>query len=205
MQNEDYIFTEKDTKNWQMSKSQIPTEIKKLSKNEINVFLELVSSLASPVLFERKLGLSRRDVEHYKRVLQVDDQESARKILKKIKIEQEQEQMARIEAARVESIARAEEINKRSNEVVGVPKKSIKQKSKAAIKKEQAKRQKRLDDQNNALRANSNFRCESPKDFEHDLARGMNFCCKKYNVQPSDIYAEIHRLALDINIDNIRR
>jgi len=205
-QDKEYVFTDKDTKNWHKAKSQMPTERKKLSKAEINIFLKLICSLSSPVLFQRKLGLSAREVELYKQELNVPDQESARKLLKKLEQAEEVETFKRIEAARLESIARAEEVDKRLS-VSGLEPKLKKPKKLSAdrIKKEDQKRQRRLEKQEQKAAAKSDFRCENATQFEKDLSYGMNFCCTKYDVKPSDIYAEINRLKIEINIETIRR
>lgn len=202
----EYTFTDKDTKNWQIAKAQMPMEKKKLSRAEINTFLKLICSLSSPILFQRKLGLSAREVELYKQELNVPDQESARKLLKKLEQAEETETLEKIEAARLDSIARAEEVNKRLSVSALEPKPKARKKLNAdKIKKEDQKRQRRLEQQEQAATAKSDFRCEDAVQFEKDLSYGMNFCCTKYNVQPSDIYAEVSRLKIGINIDTIRR
>jgi hypothetical protein len=203
----EYIFTEKDTKNWELSKSKIAVDRKKLSELEIKTFLQLMCSLASPVIFQRKLGISSRDVESYKQELNVHDQESARKMLKKLELDIEQRKMQEIEQNRLASLSRQEEVSKRLavNSLEGKKKTSAKKVDKEKIRKEDAKRQTRHNKQLSELSPVSDFRSEDPRQFEIDIRYGMSFCCKKYNVQPSDIYAEIARLKIDVNIDNIRR
>lgn len=214
-------ITESDREEWQRQKAQKATPVQDLSREQTMVFLQLVAELRTPVLFERKLGLSRREIEHHKARLGVENQESARRLLSVMQRESQEEYEERV-LSNVQAQREAEEAaNRRLQELESsrqVTHKPMTQDEINTIKLDDKARQQRFDKQQAAAEAAEgqsgtwNLPLNGIRDedtialFESDIkSRGFTFCINKYGASQADIRREAIRLGLRIDWDRVRR
>ena len=181
-------------------------------------FLELVAQMAGNSTFERVLGIDANEVAKYKKLLDVETQDEARQLAKKLRRANEEGREARIieqskrarEAADIANKRLAELESKRNQE------KPIKKYDSVAIKKEDAERQRRLEKEqrveepdevwNLLLEGSRHQRDEEIQRFKRNIENhGLGFCRKKYNATTNQIRFEADRLGLDIDWDRVRR
>lgn len=205
-----------------MSKRERP----KLSMKQRIEFLKLVAQLSSNSTFERKLDLDASDVEFYKKQLNIESQDDARRLYKRLEIEQFEGSEEKINSETSKARDAEEVANKRLKELeakrvaekrekaVGIPNVN-------AIRQEDADRQLRFDEEQRAQEAEVLARVEEwhlPLDvpetdkkgivdrFRRDIENnGFTFCLNKYQASPAQLKAEAVRLKLRINWDNVKR
>ena len=213
---------ERDAKIWQDQKKRPKTARKELTLAERIKFVELVSQLATPGTFERHLGLAPNDVQHYKKVLDIESQDEARRLLRKMRREDADknearplEQISKVREAEAVANERLKELAARKqsqNEVEAKPKLDIN-----LVRKEDAERQRRFEASEKAKateaaqRKGNEWRLpiddnESVNRFRREIMNhGFSFCFKKYGATANQIKAEAERLGLNIKWDIVRR
>lgn len=183
-------------------------------------FLSLVSQLASPVIFKRKMNLSANDVEFYKKQLKVESQDDARRLrtrlARNITADREAEIAENVRQQRAaEKLAqqRLEELEEqRAARALANAKPK---RDPLVVKQEDTERQRRFSKQQAEAQPNSKWRLplerhrsqsEQIEQFRRDLQyRGVTFCKSRYGVKLSDLKAEAARLGLKINWETIKR
>jgi hypothetical protein len=188
-------------------------------------FLKLVAQLASNATFERKLDLDANDIEFYKKQFDIESQDDARRLYKRLEIEQFEgrEEMIISENSKARS---AEEVaNKRLKELEA--ERAAEKRSKAVlpdgnkIHAEDAERQRRFTQEQLEKEAEVLEKLEEwqlPLDvpetdkkgiidrFRRDIENnGLTFCHNKYHATSAQIKAEAIRLKLRINWDRVKR
>ena len=223
---EKHEFTEREMRAWQDGAKRRKTERVKLTAKQRIEFLKLVAQLATTSTFERRLGLNASDVEFYKKKYDVESQGDARRLYKRLEVEQLEgrEDMIISETSRARQ---AEEVaNQRLKEleqkrIAERIEKAVKAPDANVLHKEDAERQRRFVAEQENKMTEALSRSESwtlalvgtdsekrsmidrfRKDIEYC---GMTFCVNKYHVQPIQIKAEAARLKLRINWDRIKR
>jgi len=218
---------ERDAKIWQDQKKRPKTARKELTLAERMKFVELVAQLATPGTFERHLGLAPNDVQHYKKVLDIESQDEARRLLRKLRKEDADknearviEQVTKVREAEAVANERLKELAARKQtqaEVEPKPKPNI-----TLVRKEDAERQRRFEASEKAREqeaANQQAKKdggrvwrlpiddnESVNRFRREIVNhGFSFCFKKYGATANQIKAEAERLGLKIKWDIVRR
>jgi len=213
---------ERDAKIWQDQKKRPKTARKELTLAERIKFVELVSQLATPGTFERHLGLAPNDVQHYKKVLDIESQDEARRLLRKMRREDADkneartlEQISKVREAEAVANERLKELAARKQtqaEIEPKPKPNI-----TLVRKEDAERQRRFEasekarEQEAAKKAGNVWYLpiddnESINRFRREIVNhGFSFCFKKYGATANQIKAEAERLGLNIKWDIVRR
>lgn len=216
---EEHVISDREKRAYQEAKKVQPShERRTLSTNERILFLELVSKVASPAVFQRKLGIDASDVEHYKQQLDIQSHDEARVMLRRMHNESEQKREAEIlrntrDARAAEAIAnqRLEEFERQQNQQTNVDRPK-----QADIAADDAVRQRRFEEQQEENVPVSYWRLRLPQGdaqqaevierFRKDIQyRGINFCREKYGTDAQSIRAEASRLNLRINWDTVRR
>lgn len=227
----DHEFTERDTRKWQSQKKRTKRERPQLTIQQRITFLELLSQMASSTVFERKLGLSSNDIQYYKKILNIESQEEARLLLRKIKREDADKREVNI-LEQTAKAREAEEIaNKRLQELQDKKAtKTIEPKSRpniTEVRKDDAVRQRRHEELQNMppspaknvspskrhkiIKSRNEWRLpiddhDSIDRFKRDIKNhGFSFIEKKYGATSSQVKAEAKRLGLQINWDIVRR
>lgn len=217
--NEEHEVTEREKRAWQAGKKRPARERPKLTVAQRIEFLDLVAAMASQNEFERRLNLTPGDVQHYKKQLDVETQDEARRLHRKMKRENEELREATIiaENKRVrdaETVAqqRLDEIEARRN----TPR-PVKTPDVTAIKNEDAERQRRFANQQAEIdvptkewqlpvEGTASQRQEQIDRFRRELVyHGFSFVRKKYNATNAQIKFEAQRLGLKINWEVVRR
>jgi thiol:disulfide interchange protein len=219
----EHQITDREKRAWQASKERQPVAHPELTREQIKRFAQLVAELRSPVYFERDLGLNRAGVEFYKRKLNIDSQDEARGLLRKMNREDEeaentlraentakqreaervaQQRLDELEAAK--AAEQAEAIERKKREV-----------DPNRVKQEDAERQKRFEKQQEeklaATTSVDTWRLNATNQdqvqlFKWDLEeRGWTFCIEKYGASSQELKAEAIRLGLKINWDVVKR
>lgn len=216
---EEHVITDREKRAWQAGKKRVHRVRPTLNIAQRIQFLELVARMASDAEFERKLGLVAADIQHYRKVLDVESSDEARLLMRKMKSENVEKREATIiqETQRVreaEAVAqqRLEEIAAKKN--VDRPLKVI---DPVAVKREDAQRQKRFVSQQKKivtpkkewqlqLEGTAVYRQEQKDRFRRDIENhGMRFVRNKYGATNVQIKHEANRLGLDIDWDSVRR
>jgi autonomous glycyl radical cofactor GrcA len=216
---------ERDAKIWQDQKSRPKTERKQLTLAERIKFVELVSQLATPGTFERHLGLAANDIEHYKKQFNIESQDEARCLLRKLR----KADADKNEARAIEQISRVREAeiiaNERLKELEARKQASVEPKPKPdinVVRKEDAERQRRFEASEKDKKVDVAYRKalkdgglvwqlpidshDSVERFRREIMnRGFSFCFKKYGATANQIKTEAERLKLKINWDIVRR
>jgi len=191
-------------------------------------FLQLVAEVRSPVYFQRELNLSAREVDALKQEYGVENPDEARRALRRLATETEEQVEARIReniqqqrAAEALAQQRLEEIESKKREESA----ARRAKNRAnidgdAIRQEDADRQKRFEEQqetSSAQRATitdwrleldgrPSFDEEIIATFKADLVNlGINFCIQKYNASARELKSEAIRLGVKLDWDTLRR
>ena len=191
-------------------------------------FLQLVASVASPIYFERELGLTPREVDFYKEKFSVENPDDARRALRKLATESEEQLQARIRD-NIQKQRAAEAVAQRRLEEFETKKRNEAEARKAAkrasvdgnaVRQEDADRQRAFQQAQEAREASrasmsdwrleldgrQSFDAEIIAAFQYDLEHhGVNFCIQKYNASVRELRAEAVRLGLNINWDLLRR
>lgn len=208
---------------WRASKNRKSTRKRPVLSTEEKIeFLGLVGQLASRTMFERKLSLTPGDVEFYKRELDVETPEEARRLARRLQqgdgTSREERAMNEPKKAReAEAVAQARldelEAKKRAQEAEQ-PRRRV---DLDEIRKQDAARQRILEQQENTLKApkqewqlpievGGGSKAEQIDRFRRDIIyHGMHFVQKKHNATPAQIKYEAARLGLKIDWDIVRR
>lgn len=216
---EEHVVTDREKRAWTTSKKRTRREKPNLTFAQRIEFLELVARMASSTEFERKLGLTGQDIEHYKKVLNVESQDEARALSRKMKKENEEkreasiiEQTKCVREAEIVAQQRLEELEAKRNKT-----RPLKEVDVNAIKMEDKERQRRFEAQQNAievpekvwelpLEGTAAQRAEQVDRFRRELIyHGFSFVRKKYNATNAQIKYEATRLGLKLNWDIVRR
>lgn len=208
---------------WQANKNKGTTRVRpSLDRVQRIEFLELVAQMSSIATFERKLGLTSADVAFYKRELDVESPDEARRKARKLQLQSDDEREARI-VEQTRQVREAERIAQARLEVLEAQKAARELEKPArktdinSVRHEDAERQRRLDEQLSAVKkpakewhlpmeAGSGSKEEQMDRFRRDIVyHGLGFTAKKHNVTPAQIRYEASRLKLSINWDIVRK
>lgn len=205
----------RENKNKQNAKKEVPqlTPARKLK------FLQLVATMASPAVFERKLGLLPSAISFFKTSFGIERPEEARlmakALSKQIDLEKEERIQAMIlEAREAEAIAQArlDELQRKRNETSDKPKIDVNK-----VRQEDAERNKRYQESKSQVSVpkedwrlpitpNAGSREEQIDRFRRNIVyRGINFMTKLYDITPTQLKYEAERLKLNINWDVVKR
>lgn len=218
---DDHEITEREVRAYRIKKDQRPAGRKTLPRDEVKLFLRLVSEMASSTEFETKLTMNRADIDYYKREMDLEDPGEARRLLRDMDIEDVRAQDDRIEENRLQA-REAEEVANVKLKEYGVN--ELKERTKRAKQQQldpsvvadaDAERQRLF-----AVRAlmdvpvtewrlpevDGPLRSDIIRRFQHELTQqGWNFCRIKYGCTSTDLKSEAGRLKLRINWDLVPR
>ena len=216
--NDDHVITDREKRAWQNNKKRVRRERPNLTVPQRIEFLELVARMASQSEFERKLELSAADVQHYKKLLDVETQDEARVLARKMKQENAEkreataiEQTKKVREAEAVAQQRLDELEARRN-----VERPVKQVDVTAVKNEDADRQRRFAEQQAKtevpakewklpLEGNAEQRQVGIDRFRRDIVyHGLGFVRKKYGASNGQIKFEAQRLGIKINWDVVR-
>ena len=94
---EEHVISEREKRGWAAGKERSTRrERPKLDRIQRIDFLKLVASMAPAVTFERTLGLEPRDIEFYKKELDIESQDEARRLARRLQSEAHEVVEARI-------------------------------------------------------------------------------------------------------------
>ena len=221
-------ISEREKQAWQSGK-----QIKRTARPELNTkqkerFLKLIAELASPILFERELGLSQGDIAFYKNEFSIETQDDARRALRRLVTDTDEVVQARVrdniqQQRSAEAVAqqRLDQIEKKKVQDSATKR----AKNRAAInpdatRQEDAERQKKfvesqekaaataaaMSDWRLELDGRASFDAERISAFKHDIIQhGLNFCIQKYGATARELKAEATRLNIKIDWDLVRR
>jgi len=208
---------------WQASKNKGTTRVRPaLDRVQRIEFLELLAQMTSRSVFERKLGLSGADIEFYKRELDVESPDEARRMARQLKLRSDDEKEANIleQAAKAREAqevaqARLDEMEaRRAAEAAEKPRTKV---DIDAVRKEDAARQRRhVESQAGVEKPQKEWRLriEEGDGTESDqidrfrrsiVYHGLSFTAKKCGATTQQIRYEAARLGLKINWDIVRR
>lgn len=221
-------ITEREKQAWKAGKTRKKTARPELNNKQKQRFLQLIAELASPIYFERELGLSQSDIDFFKNEFSVETQDDARRALKRMVSDTEETLQARIrdntqKQREAEAVAqqRLDEFEQKKKQASA----SKRAKNRAAInpdavRQEDAERQERfvesqekiaagkaaMSDWQLELDGRASFDQERIALFRHDIIQhGLNFAMQKYGASARELKAEATRLGLKIDWDLIRR
>jgi hypothetical protein len=221
-------ISEREKQAWQSGKNSKRAARPELNTKQKERFLKLIAELASPILFERELGLSQADVEFYKNEFSIETQDDARRALRRLVTDTDEVIQARVRdniqqqrAAEAVAQERLDEFEQKKAADAA----SKRATSRAAInpdatRQEDAERQKKFVESQEILAASksamsdwrleldgrASFDEERISAFRHDIIeRGFNFCMQKYGASSRELKAEATRLNLKIDWNLIRR
>lgn len=182
-----------------------------LSTEDTITFLKLVANLQGSAVFERKLGMNRREVERYKTKLGVDSQEKARILLRDL----EAQSQSRLDALAAEvrkaqltqavAQARLDEYEEQKK-LAKLKKAATNKVDPEKVAKEDAERQRRFEESQPTLTDSWRLPAEaSVRLFESDLKhRGLAFTANKYNATKKQVKAEAIRLEIRVDWDTLK-
>lgn len=218
---EDHEITEREARAYRAKKSQQPEKRKELPRDELKLFLRLVSEMASSTEFETKLSMGRADTDHYKRQLDIESPKEARSILMSMDLEDARVLDAHIEenrcqAREAEAAANARLKEYEANELSERSERAKTQRlDPVSIAEADAERQRLFEAKSMADMPVTEWRLPEVDGqlytdlvhrFQHELIqRGWNFCRIKYNCTAIDLKSEAVRLNLHINWDLVPR
>jgi hypothetical protein len=225
--NEDkHEITEREKRAWKDGAKPRRRERPKLTMPQRIEFLKLIAQLASNSTFERKLGLDPADIEYYKKQFDVENQDDARRLYKRLEIAMVEGREEVIINETSKARAAEETANLRLKELE--LRRTIEKREKAVgtpdgnkVRAEDAERQQRFQAEQEAKTAEALSKSEpwslplagSESDrrgiidrFRRDLENcGMQFCINKYHASPMQLKAEANRLKLRVNWDRVKR
>lgn len=221
-------ITDRERQAWQAGKKSKRTARPELNAKQKEKFCKLVADLASPVYFERELGLSPTDVEFYKNEFSIETQDDARRALRRLVTDTEEVVQARVRdniqqqrAAEAVAQERLDQFEKQKVQQSAAKRaKSRESINPDAVRQEDAERQERFEESQELAAAGAaamsdwrleldgreSFDAERINAFKHDIIQhGLNFCIQKYGATARELKAESTRLNLRIDWDLIRR
>lgn len=215
--------TDRGSKAWKAGKERKIKRVRPILDRVQRIqFLELYAQMSSNTTFERKLGLSSADVAFYKRELDVESPDEARRLANKLKIKGEDEREAKL-LERTQQVREAEEIAQARLEALEAKKRATEQakpRKKIDINKvrqEDADRQKRFAAQHSAvskpekewrlsMEQGAGSESEQIDRFRRAIIyHGLGFTVKTYGATTEQIKYEAARLGLKINWDIVRK
>lgn len=219
-------ITDREKRLWQEGAKKRKRERPSLTMPQRIEFLKMVAQLASPSSFERKLNLNQNDIEFYKKEFDVETQDDARRLYKRLEIDQVEgrEEMIISENKKARSAEATANLRLKELEL----RRTIEKREKAdktpdanQLHVEDAERQQRFEQEQREQEEEALAKCEpwslplegSESDkrgiierFRKDIEYcGMQFCLNKYHVSSVQIKAEAARLKLRINWDRVKR
>ena len=88
---EEHVISEREKRAWAAGKQRSTRrERPKLDRIQRIEFLKLVASMAPAVTFERTLGLEPRDIDFYKKELDIESQDEARRLARRLRGESQE-------------------------------------------------------------------------------------------------------------------
>lgn len=192
----------------------------KLTAKQKIEFLELIARMSGDSVFERKFNLSANDVNWYKKDLDVETPDEARRLAKKlsVKLQNERNTYAVEQTKKAREAARV--ANERLRALEAGKAKALDGKEskvdKNKIKREDAERQKRFAESQTLVKPELEWRLpievnggseqEQIDRFRREIIyHGIRFLQSKYTgVTKAQIMWEAHRLNLNINWDLVR-
>ncbi len=214
---------DKASRAWQASKNKGTTRVRPtLDRVQRIEFLELLAQMSSRSVFERKLGLLGSDIEFYKRELDVESPDEARRKANQMKRMGEDEREAQV-LERTQQVREAEQVaqarlealeTKRAAEAAEKPRKKV---DVNRIRQEDADRQRRFAESQSGIEAPTKewrLKIEEGDGSEEDqkdrfrrslVYHGLTFTAKKYGATTQQVKFEAARLGLKINWDIVRR
>ena len=222
--NEERAISDREQRAWQANKNRQQTRVRPtLDRLQRIEFLELVAQMSSRSVFERKLSLSAADIEFYKKDMNIESPEEARRLAKQFQRQGDDEREARL-LEQAQQIRQAEEVAQARLEALEAKRAAedlTKKRPKPdgnKVRQEDAERQRRFEEQQEnvelaaakewylPLEANSGTRADQIDRFRREIIyRGLSFVNKKYNTTTNQIKIEAQRLGLSINWDIVRR
>lgn len=211
------------SREWKAAKNKKTTRVRPaLNRVQRIEFLELLAQMSSRSVFERKLGLLGSDIEFYKRELDIESPDEARRKANQMKRTGEDERETQV-LERTQQVREAEQVaqarlealeTRRAVEATEKPRKSV---DANKIRQEDAERQRRFAKSQSGVDAPAKewrLRIEDgdgPEREQIDRLRrsivyhGLAFTAKKYGATVQQIKFEATRLELKINWDIVRR
>lgn len=207
---------------WRANKNKKSTRKRpELNHQQRIIFLEMVARMASRSEFERRLDLTPNDVIYYKKQLDVESQDEARRLARRLKTEkdsavesraleemQKAQEAAEIAQARLDALEakKAKEAAERPHRKVDINK----------VKHEDAERQRRFAEAQAGvakpkqewqlpLEEKAGTREEQIDRFRREIIyHGLSFVRRKYGATSQQVKYEAARLGLRINWDIVR-
>lgn len=220
---EEHAITSREQRAWQASKSRKRAKVRPtLDRVQRIEFLELVAQMSSRSVFERKLSLDLSDVEFYKKELDIESPDEARRLAGKLKRHGDDERDARL-LEQTQKVQEAQEVAQARLEALEAKKaadKAAKPSNKVDINKirqEDADRQRRFAAQQEKthvpekdwtlpMEDDAGSEADQIDKFRRDIVyRGLSFVGKKYNATPGQVKCEAKRLGISVNWDIVRR
>jgi hypothetical protein len=208
---------------WKANKENNPArERPKLDRLQRIQFLELVAQMASRATFERKLDLSSADIEFYKKELDIESPDEARRLARRLQLQSDDEYEARV-LEETRKVREAEETAQARLEALRAKKeKEAANRSRPKVdvnkvRQEDADRQRLFEEQQSSLEEpdkpwrlsfeeNAGSESEQIERFHMTIThRGLSFAAKRYGATPKQIRYEADRLGLSINWDIVRK
>lgn len=208
---------------WQAGKERKTTRSRpELDRVQRIEFLELVAQMASQSTFERKLGLTGADVVFYKKELDIESQDEARRLARKLRMVHDDEREANVieqtaKAREAEQIAQARLEALEAKRATDSIEKTRKKPDINKIRQEDAERNRRfLESQAGVEKPEKDWRLpiaegEGTETEQIDRFRraivyhGLSFTAKRYGATAQQIKYEAARRGLKINWDIVRR
>lgn len=219
-------ITEREKRAWKDGAKRTKRDRPKLTMPQRIEFLKLIAQLASNSTFERKLGLDPADIDYYKKQLDVESQDDARRLYKRLEIDVIEGNEERIISETSKARSAEETANLRLKELE--LRRTIERREKAAgtpdgnkVRAEDAERQQRFQEEQDSqtsealnksepwslpLEGSESDRRSMTERFRRDIEYcGIQFCVNKYQANLLQLKAEAARLKLKINWDRIKR
>jgi len=219
-------ITEREKRAWQEGSKTRKRDRPTLTMLQRIIFLKMVAQLSSNTAFERTLGLSAADVDFYKNEFNVENQNDARRLYKRLETDMIEGNEERIisETGKARDAEATANLRLKELEL----RKTIEKREKAvgtpngnAIRTEDAERQQRFQQEQDAqmtealsksepwflpLEGSESDRRGITERFRRDVENGgLQFCVNKYQANILQLKTEAARLKLRINWDRVKR
>lgn len=223
---EEHEISDREKRAWQDGAKTRKRERPKLTMPQRIEFLKLIAQLSSNSTFERKLGLEPADIDYYKKQFDVENQDDARRLYKRLEIAQIEGREEVIISETKKARSAEETANLRLKELE--LRRTIEKRESATdapdgnkIRLEDSERQKRFEQEQNdqvvealsksepwslPLEGSESERRGIIERFRKDIEYcGMTFCHNKYHASSLQIKSEAARLGIRINWDRVKR
>lgn len=214
-------ITEREARAYRANKDRTASPRKELPRDEAKLFLRLVGEMSSSADFEIKLGMSRADVDFYKKSFDVEDYSEARSVLQRMDLEdaralddkrEDNRQQAREAEAAAQERLDAYEAQQNADRLIRAENQQL---DPAAIADEDARRQREFVASQEVdvpstdwllPESDGPLRGDILRRFQHELGQqGVSFCRTKYGCTAADLKSEAKRLGVRINWDTVPR